>query len=104
MRGTAATQQDVEDWEKEMALWGISDPSDPLDETIGVWPENWEAMNWWLSIPSFLVWNFSHCVGMNVLAVKADAEMSGRDIVPDDYRRLKIIARTLTEELNNGKQ
>lgn len=88
-----------------MALWGIAeDNNEELDEFIQIWPENWEAITWWVTIPSFLKWNMNHCMGMDVMAVRADAEMSGREINPDDYHRLKLIARTVTEELNGRKQ
>ncbi|MBY8232368.1 hypothetical protein [Vibrio fluvialis] len=101
LRQTAPTRLDDEEWQAEKALWGIETLTDePEDHAISVWKENWDAITWWLSIPGFLKWNFNRCIGMDVMAVKADAEMSHRDINPDDYQKLKVIARTVTEELN----
>lgn len=105
IKAPAVSPQDDEEWQAEKALWGIEEPDDePQDDTIPVWEENWQAIMWWLSIPGFLKWNFNRCLGMDVMAVKADAEMSGRDINPDDYNKLKVIARTVTEELNGREQ
>ncbi|SHO58800.1 hypothetical protein [Vibrio quintilis] len=100
MRRGAATPADDADWQQELAAWGIDEPDTERETFIPVWPENWPVVQWWLSIPGFLKFNQNACLGMDVLAVKADAELSQRTIEPDDYRKLKTIARTLAEELN----
>ncbi|WP_324254427.1 hypothetical protein [Grimontia hollisae] len=41
---------------------------------------------------------------MNVIAVKADADLSGRNVDPEDYQRLKTIAMTAASELNAKKE
>ncbi len=101
----ATTHNDEQEWQEELTLWGVSqDVPEPAPDEIALWPENWDVMMWWLSIPSFLKWNMGYCMGMDVLAVQADAQMSGRDIKSDDYQKLKLIARVVTEELNGRKQ
>lgn len=105
LKQPATSPQEDEEWQAEKALWGINDLEDNEEnQDILVWEENWNALMWWLSIPGFLKWNLSCCLGMDVVAVKYDAEMSGRDIDPADYHKLKLIARTVTEELNGRKQ
>lgn len=105
IKAPAVSPQDDEEWQAEKALWGIEDlDEEPEDESILLWQENWDAVMWWLSIPCFLKWNMGACLGMDVFAVKADAEMSARSVNPDDYNKLKVIARTVTEELNGRKQ
>ncbi|MCG9624642.1 hypothetical protein L1D34_07285 [Vibrio mediterranei] len=88
-------------------FWGVDDPDvDQEDALPELWEENLDAMEWWLSIPNFLTFvpniqaGRTVCTGMNVEAVKADAEMSKRDINPSDYDKLKAITRTLVEEYN----
>ena len=61
-------------------------------------------LEWWLAIPAFLRWNGPCCLGMDVCQVKADADLSGRTIDPDEYRKLKLIANVVTEELNQREQ
>lgn len=101
---SAPTQHDNDEWQAEKVLWGIESLEDEKPEQIELWEENLSVVEWWLSIPSFLKWNFNKCVGMDVIVVKADAEMAQREINPDDYRKLKVIARTVTEELNRREQ
>jgi hypothetical protein len=95
----AATQKEAEDWQQELASWGVTE-LEPADEAIPLWVENWPAIEWWLSIPGFLKFNQQVCLGMDVIAVKADAELAGRDTTPEQYQQLKVIARTIAEELN----
>lgn len=74
--------------------------NDDIGETIEVWQEHADVLEWWLTIPAFLRWNGVCCLGMDVCQVKADAELSGRGINPDDYQKLKSIASVMAEELN----
>ncbi|MDO6542820.1 hypothetical protein [Photobacterium sanguinicancri] len=74
--------------------------NDDIGETIEVWQEHADVLEWWLTIPAFLRWNGFCCLGMDVCQVKADAELSGRGINPDDYQKLKSIASVMAEELN----
>lgn len=94
-----ATQKETEEWQQELANWGVSEP-ESNDEPPPLWQENWPAIEWWLSIPGFLKFNQHVCLGMDVIAVKADAELSGRETMPVQYQKLKVIARTIAEELN----
>ncbi|WP_243033013.1 hypothetical protein [Vibrio cincinnatiensis] len=103
LRAPAVSLLDDEEWQAEKALWGLESDDEEEEELIPIWDENWDVVMWWLSIPSFLKWNFNRCVGMDVMAVKADAEMSSREINPADYQKLKVIARTVTEEFNERK-
>jgi len=80
------------------------DPDKDEQPLIPLMEENLPVIQWWMSIPSFLRWNGSVCLGMDVIAVKSDAELSGRNTHPAEYAKLKLIARTLTEELNQREQ
>ncbi|MGF1727213.1 hypothetical protein [Photobacterium nomapromontoriensis] len=101
-----ATAKEEQDWQDELASWGIeSDPfvkigAEAETEVVTVWDEHQSVLEWWLDIPAFLRWNGPVCLGMDVCQVKADADLSNRTINPDDYHKLKLIAHTMTEELN----
>ncbi len=99
----AASEKEQEDWEQELAFWGINDEQEQQSD-IELWEENLNAWQWFLSVPSFLKWNNNVCLGMDILAVQADAQLAGLDTNPSDYQKLKVIARTLTEELNSREQ
>ncbi|AMG01355.1 hypothetical protein AL538_27285 [Vibrio harveyi] len=96
----AATPQDIEDWQEELASWGMESPDDVIEKEYELWHEHVEVIGWWLDIPDFFRFNERVCLGMNVAAVKADADLSSRTINPTDYAKLKIIAKTAAEELN----
>ncbi|WP_155741975.1 hypothetical protein [Vibrio nigripulchritudo] len=99
MKRRTATQKENQAWQQELANWGIQEPRSQ-EESIVVWEENWAAIEWWLSVPGFLKFNQHVCLGMDVLAVKADADLCRRAVVPSQYQQLKVIARALAEELN----
>ncbi|EJL6724395.1 DUF1799 domain-containing protein [Vibrio alginolyticus] len=104
MRRRNATKRDEDSWEEELALWGVQDVKDAHDEPIEIWEEHLEVVQWWISIPGFLKFNGTACLGMDVLAVKADMELSDSTYSPEQYQKLKVIARTLAEELNQREQ
>lgn len=98
------TARDNQEWEEELALWGIKEPEPETESEIELWPEHQRVIEWWLSIPDFLRFNHSVCLGMNVSAVHADCQLSGFTPEPCDYQKLKLIARTLAQELNQREQ
>lgn len=102
IRRRPATAQDDQAWQDELACWGVTiDPiAEPEPEEVEVWEEHQAVLEWWLSIPGFLRWNGPACLGMDACQVKADADLSGRTVTPDDYLKLKLIANEMTEELN----
>lgn len=104
MRHRPTSRQDDEEWEKEMALWGLIDVPPTEDEPIALWQEHEIVVMWWISIPSFLRFNGIVCLGMDPVAVRADLELSGKSYPPEQYHKLKLIARTLAEELNQREQ
>lgn len=100
IRSRPATAVDEQAWQDELACWGIQSAPESEPDVIEVWDEHRTVLEWWLDIPVFLCWNGPVCLGMDVCQIKADADLSGRDINPDDYRKLKLIAQVMTEELN----
>ncbi|UTV30160.1 hypothetical protein [Photobacterium atrarenae] len=96
------TAQDEQAWQEELACWGVAlEPeSEAEPEVIEVWEEHQTVLTWWLSIPAFLQWNGPVCLGMDACQVKADVDLSGREVDPEDYHKLKLIANEMTEELN----
>lgn len=72
------------------------------DDHFDVFPENWEALNWFLQVDR--EWKLDPVLGysLNLQAVQADAQLSGRQVDPDDYRKLLDIASTAAEELNKS--
>lgn len=45
-------------------------------------------------------WQGRVCEGLDIVAVKADAEMSERQYSKDDYLKLRLIATTVTHIFN----
>lgn len=88
----------------DLAAWGIESPPEPQSEVFDVWEEHKEALLWWCNGGSQLKFNTGPhgtvCTGLDVVALKADAELSGRQVDPDDYNRMKLIALHVAEHLN----
>ncbi len=103
MTRRTANAKEQQDWEEELAFFGLKEP-DETEASTELWQENLAAVEWWLSIPGFLKWNNHVCLGMDVLAVQADSQLSERTSNPIDYQKLKVIARTVAEELNSREQ
>ena len=90
--------------EEDLAAWGVDQSPEPEAELFEVWKEHQEALLWWLQGGAQLKFhsspNGSVCTGLDVVALKADAELSGRTVDPQDYRRIQLIARMVAEHLN----
>jgi hypothetical protein len=91
--------------EEDLAAWGISEAPEPPEENVEVWDEHREALLWWCQGGGQLKFqassNGSICMGLDVVALRADAELSGRTVKPEDYSRLQHIARQVAEHLNS---
>lgn len=67
---------------------------------IEVLEANWPALEWFLQVDDLFRTDQGVVIGLDVLAIKADAEMSGRQISPELYNKLRILGRVATAELN----
>ena len=94
--------------DEDLAAWGIEASPEPEPEWFEVWEEHREALLWWCQGGSQLKFLATPqgvtCQGLDAIALKADAELSGRTVDPDDYRRMQLIARIVAEHLNNNQQ
>jgi hypothetical protein len=66
--------------------------------------ENRSAVSWFLDVSDFL--NFSAngvALGIDVKAVQADADMSGKSFSSSDYNKLRNLGRYVCNELNKRK-
>lgn len=61
---------------------------------------NWAALEWFLEVDDLFKTDQGVIIGLDVIAIKADAEMAGRTITPELYSKLRILGRTATAELN----
>lgn len=84
-----------------MAMFGIKQPRQEL-QGIEFWDCHKIAVEWWLQVQDLMRYEQSICIGLDVVAIKADAEMSGREIDKEDYLKLRLIAKTVTDILNES--
>lgn len=61
---------------------------------------NWPALEWFLDVDDLFKTDQGVVIGLDVLAIKADAEMAGREIDPQLYAKLRIMGRIATAEIN----
>ena len=88
-----AQQQQLEQQKINQAIQNYS--------PIEFWCEHQTALNWWWQVQDLMRYNGAVCMGLDVLAVKADSELSGREVSQEDYLKLRLIAQTVTELVND---
>lgn len=87
----------------EMRLLNITPDAPANNNPIAFWAEHENAIVWWLQVQDLL--RYSHnqitiCEGLDVVAVQADVAMSGRQVDPVDYQKLRLIGHTVTGLIN----
>ncbi|MCE9679617.1 hypothetical protein LZP69_10640 [Shewanella sp. AS1] len=98
---TPTSKAEQRQLDKELQLLGIEDKAPEEDAPIVFWDEHEAALNWWWQVQDLLRYNECVCMGLDVLAVKADSELSGREVSVEDYQKLRLIAHTVTELFND---
>ena len=97
---TPTNKQQQAELDNEMVQLGIVDA--PMDnENIVFWQEHEIAITWWLQVQDLMRYNGPVCEGLDVIALQADSQMSGREIDAMDYQKLRLIAQTVTGLLND---
>ena len=103
----AITPQGQAELDSDLAAWGVEETPEPAPDEFEVWDEHQEALLWWCNGGGQLKFIATakgvSCQGLDVVALKADAELSGRRVNPDDYQRMQLIARMVADHLNDGK-
>lgn len=97
---TPTSQAEQRQLDKELQLLGIQDTPPVEDAPIVFWDEHKAALDWWWQVQDLLRYNEYVCMGLDVLAVKADSELSGREVKVEDYHKLRLIAHTVTQLFN----
>ncbi|PKG73020.1 hypothetical protein CXF86_19845 [Shewanella sp. GutCb] len=101
---TPVSQAEQREIDEEMALLGIK-ASTPSEQQIEFWDEHQIAVVWWLQVQDLMRYSYGPgiavCNGLDVLAVKADSELSGTEYSKQDYQKLRLIAHTVTTIFND---
>lgn len=69
------------------------------DDNFEVLEENWPIVKWFLETDDLYWFNGPICMGLNVQAVKDDADMAGRDYTPQQYKGLRLMGRVFSDEI-----
>lgn len=86
--------------DNDLKALGIeAQPEDGIEEVL-FWEEHHSAIEWWCQVAELMRWQGRICEGLDIVAVKADAEMAERKYSKDDYLRLRLIANTVTHIFN----
>jgi hypothetical protein len=57
-------------------------------------------VKWFLDVDDLFIFDGPVCLGLDVKAIQADAQMAGRKIKKAHYQGLRIIGRVACEQLN----
>ncbi len=89
-----------------MALLGISHQIES-EAPIEFWDEHQSAVLWFIQVQDLMRYSYGAgvmvCEGLDVLAVQADANMSGREINKEDYLKLRLIGHTVAQLVNDKR-
>lgn len=92
MREMGASEEEIEDL--------LAQEVEP--EPFEVMPENWPAIQLYLSVyGQFVVAGTGNVVGFNFAAVDIDIRRSELDVSPDTWQRFKILANHTVHTLNS---
>ena len=58
------------------------------------------AVEWFFQVYDLLRWNQHFCLGLDVVAVEADARMRGIEINPSDYQNLRTLTAYYSDAIN----
>jgi len=65
-----------------------------------VHPENWEAVEWFLSVSDCWRWNNSVCQGLDWGLVESESRLSGVTRSPAVFSQLKVVAQEARRLIN----
>jgi len=71
--------------------------SDTVIEVLNVC---YPAVEWFFQVYDLLRWNQHFCLGLDVVAVEADARMRGLEINPKDYQHLRTLTAYYSDVIN----
>lgn len=97
----AITPREQAELDEDLAAWGVEQTPEPELDDFEVWYEHREALLWWCHGGGQLRFNGAVCIGLDVVALQADANLSGRTVQPDDYQRMQLIAQEVSNHLNS---
>lgn len=71
------------------------------DDTFEVLEENWPTVEWFLEVANMLIWVGDYCARLDVMSIKADAELSERKFSAEQYSKLKIMFAEYCSAINS---
>lgn len=72
--------------------------------TIEILKSNYAALMWFFQVYDLLRWNQHYCLGLDVVAVEADARMRGVEVNKNDYQRLRTLVDYYSQAINEDKE
>lgn len=67
---------------------------------LEVYPENWQALNWFLTVDDLFKYEQGICMGLDLTQIAADIQITGREVIQDDYKKLRFIGQHAAAALN----
>lgn len=63
---------------------------------------NRAALTWFLDVADLMVFNGSNYTGLDLPAIKSEADLAGREYAAEDFQRLRHLGRHAARELNKN--
>ncbi|GLX86376.1 hypothetical protein tloyanaT_26290 [Thalassotalea loyana] len=101
------TNHDIKQMHKELQAFGIDENTIAKElkqfnqpRACELLSENLDTFMWFTQVDDLLKYQNGVCLGLDVLAVKADCEMSQREVTPTQYKHLRAMASAVAHKLN----
>lgn len=65
--------------------------------------ENEQAVRWFSEVDDQFIRNGGFLIGLDINAIKADAELTGREVNPEQYRKLRYLGRRAAVYFNEAR-
>jgi hypothetical protein len=108
VNGPTIAPHEEEETRAELSAFGASETQiqqylekERASQVYEVLEENWQALGWFLDVDDLFVTSNGWIRGLDIVAIKADAELSQRTYTTEDYEKLRILGRAAAHELNN---
>ncbi len=109
---TQASDDEIDAIRAEMHTFGASEEQIQTEiaeltqetQVFELLEENKTVWLWFTEVDDLFKWNKGVCLGLDVTAVHADAQMSDREYTKLDFKGLRMMGREAAAELNKGRK
>jgi len=72
-------------------------------QVVEVLPQNWPIVSWWCEVSDLMRYSQNGaCLGLDLLQVKAESELSSRQYKKEEFNGLRVMSKEVSKRVNQG--